>query len=1182
MSIDWMNKLGAATPLGNGRLLVPYTKGPAPDDIKMDFVREHGPLEVRVPTKGEKGSYEEYTTFELTPEMSKAARRAVASAVWKRPLEAEVTKIAKKRITKEDIHQKAESLGIIWDYDKPGSEPFLRHSVRVTGKTHVDDMTPGEVEALYDSLEAMEKKAEEQGHWRRLKPGQKGKGPGGTLQMGRTWVRKSRMREGMKPMPHQADFTKAVKQQLGKKKGGGIIAAHGTGTGKCVRGDTLVLTDQGLLPIRDLFGSLDKSPEDELYVLAPGLRVLSVVGRESRWVPVRCLYRQRLPDDEATLVITTRMGAVEPTLEHHYPVIRMGAVQWVRASEITSADFLAVPHELPEPPELSDVSDDLVELLAWQIAEGHEVVDAQCVITQKDEGVLRRLQELYRRVMPSCGSGHIYSPTSRCSFLQVHSASYREYLSSLGYVWGRLSAEKEIPSFLFHLPNRQVAIFLRAFFDAEAHSDGRIGVEISTASKRLASQLQYMLARLGVRAALHEKEARATNGSSVYRTYYRLHISGESAAAFHERVGFGVEKKAEALDKVASKNRNPNTGVPVGDLLRDLAARGVTVRALGLSTRQARYETLSRKSVEVIAENLRRLASSEIELSRRCASLGGTARRYAERTLQAVVSCGSLMLEYAERLEVLLSGPWSFERIESVGVGESGGFVYDIEVDSDVWEDKNYVAGPVLLQHNTFSAINAFEELKGDGKAGRALVLTPAGLRDNFLVKGINKFTTSKGVILKKPAAVSDDTEYVVVSYDAFRQNPDAWIDKVKPDTIIADEVHRAANPAGKTYQALRQARERVPRFMGLTASIVQNKPKELVPLLDLATAGETPFKSQRQFQKSHVARKPSQQRGIFGGRTYEQKLIRTALLKSSVGESVHYIEDLDASKKPAKFVETVNVSMSKDQIKLYRDAMKGLDPVVRKKIAEGQEVSKSEAKNVFLRLMRARQVSNSIHLGTPHMSLSQSAEKTPKIKKILDDASSHIRKTPDAQIVMYTNLVHGGVDVLEAGLKKRKIPYGIFAGRGVEGVTEETRQKAVEDYIAGKNKVIIITGAGAEGLSLGNTTMVQLVDGHYNPERISQAEARGVRAGGLSHRPVEERKVRVRRYVSALPKTFWQTVTFKPAEKSVGQWVYMTAGKKERLNRQLRDVLKKRSEHEKKQRESLFYRLTRPDWRLS
>ena len=69
--------------------------------------------------------------------MNKLARNA--------PSDSPEAKAAKGRITKEDIHQKAESLGIIWDYDKPGSEPFLRHSVRVTGKTHVDDMTPSEL-----------------------------------------------------------------------------------------------------------------------------------------------------------------------------------------------------------------------------------------------------------------------------------------------------------------------------------------------------------------------------------------------------------------------------------------------------------------------------------------------------------------------------------------------------------------------------------------------------------------------------------------------------------------------------------------------------------------------------------------------------------------------------------------------------------------------------------------------------------------------------------------------------------------------------------------------------------------------------------------------------------------------------------------------------------------------------
>ena len=487
--------------------------------------------------------------------------------------------------------------------------------------------------------------------------------------------------------------------------------------------------------------------------------------------------------------------------------------------------------------------------------------------------------------------------------------------------------------------------------------------------------------------------------------------------------------------------------------------------------------------------------------------------------------------------------------------------------------------GGIIAAHGTGtgktpSAIYAFEKLKGKGQARRALVLTPAGLRDNFLNKGVKKFTNSQGVILKKPTAVADNVEYVVVSYAAFRNDPMGFVNMVKPDTIIADEIHRASNPDGKTYKAIAQARQHVPKFIGLTASVVQNKPDEIVPLLNLASGGNSQIPTKKKFRRAHVAKRKSEQRGIFGGTTYEKKLVRTAMLKANLGASVHYVEDLDASKKPSKEVETVDVLMSKQQRKLYDMAMSGIDPVIRKKIAEGLPVSKKKAMNVFMQLMRARQVSNSLHLAVPNMTVEQAAQQTPKIKRILEDAMGHIKKTPDAQVIMYTNLVHGGVDVLEAGLKAQGIAYGVFAGKGVKGITEDTRQAAVDDYIAGKNKVIIITGAGAEGLSLGNTTMVQLVDGHYNPERMSQATARGVRAGGLSHRAPEDRKVQVKRYVSALPKTFWQSLTFKDAERSVGQWVYQTAGKKEGLNRQLRDVLKSRSDQEKRRRDGLAFRI--------
>ena len=139
--------------------------------------------------------------------------------------------------------------------------------------------------------------------------------------------------------------------------------------------------------------------------------------------------------------------------------------------------------------------------------------------------------------------------------------------------------------------------------------------------------------------------------------------------------------------------------------------------------------------------------------------------------------------------------------------------------------------------------------------------------------------------------------------------------------------------------------------------------------------------------------------------------------------------------------------------------------------------------------------------------------------------------------------------------------------------MTEESRQQAVTDYTGGKKKVIIITGAGAEGLSLGNTTMVQLADGHYNPERMRQAEARGVRAGGLSHRKADKRKVQVKQYVSTIPRGFFSKLFLRPPEKSVGQFVYSTAAKKERVNKQLRKLLDRSSTHERKKKKSFLYR---------
>jgi superfamily II DNA or RNA helicase len=475
----------------------------------------------------------------------------------------------------------------------------------------------------------------------------------------------------------------------------------------------------------------------------------------------------------------------------------------------------------------------------------------------------------------------------------------------------------------------------------------------------------------------------------------------------------------------------------------------------------------------------------------------------------------------------------------------------------------------------TVSAIAAFERLKGEGKARRALVIAPAGLRKNF-ADSVGKFTGSKSVTISNAKSeVPADVDYVVVSYAAFRRDPQSFIDAYQPDTLIADEFHRAGNPDSSTHKAIAAARKQIPNFMGLTASIAQNDSSDAVPLVQLASKGEAPIKTKKQFNRQHTENVKTPQKGVFGGAVKERKLKNKEQLYNRIGGNIHYIEDLNATEKPPKEVQDVSVPMSQDQLKAYKMAMSGVDPAIQKKISLGTMLSKKETMHAFTSLMRARQISNSMHLANPNMSTRQAAESTPKIKKVMDDVQKHLNETPDGKVIIYTNLVKGGVDVISAGLKGRGVEFGVFAGKSMKGMTEKSRQQAVEDYQAGKKRVIIITGAGAEGLSLGNTTMVAMADGHYNPERMNQAAARGIRAGGQSHRPVEERKVVVNRYVSAVPRSFWQKITLQDQkEKSVGQWVYATADRKSKNTRELRDVLQRRHDHEKKKRNSRMYRL--------
>lgn len=470
----------------------------------------------------------------------------------------------------------------------------------------------------------------------------------------------------------------------------------------------------------------------------------------------------------------------------------------------------------------------------------------------------------------------------------------------------------------------------------------------------------------------------------------------------------------------------------------------------------------------------------------------------------------------------------------------------------------------------TLSSIAKFEKLKEEGKANKALVVVPASLRDNYAKEGVVKFTDSKANIVgnkqeissKKYNALDPNADYNIISYEMFRKNPAKYIKESGADTLIADEMHRLRNEGTSTIESFKNTRGLYKNFIGLTGSLVNNGVADVLPLIDVASNGDHGLgPSKRKFEEMFLRRNNS---GIYRNvRENKRPVIgfkHKRFLQNEVGKYVDYadVDDVrDIAQIPRKNTKLEKVPISKKQLKIYRSIIKE-KPEIKKLIYKRrlETLNDEEAAKAFNALIETRKLMNSVGSVVPGVDLKTSAQITPKTKKMLDDLVEHIQNTPDAQAIVLTNLINGGADVVEAGLQDRGIDYGKFIGKGNKGVTEETRQKDVEDFKKGKKKVMIISGAGSEGLSLNNTTWEALLDPHYNPERMNQMEGRGIRAYGLQHRKPEDREVQVNRYMATMPKLFGLFKRYP--YRTPDEMIYEIANTKDRQNKLFYDLVKK------------------------
>lgn len=500
--------------------------------------------------------------------------------------------------------------------------------------------------------------------------------------------------------------------------------------------------------------------------------------------------------------------------------------------------------------------------------------------------------------------------------------------------------------------------------------------------------------------------------------------------------------------------------------------------------------------------------------------------------------------------------------------------------------------GKMILAHEmgtgkTVTSIYGFEKLRHEGKAKKAIVVVPSGLRANFAKEGVEKFTNSTYQVVGSQSERRDDdryvrpggekdTDYTIVSYAQFRRDPNGFMDRTGADTIIFDEFHKTRNESAGTFRAALEARKKAVNVMGLTASMINNSPAEIATLLTI-TEGRRDM-SPKQFKRRYM-QTVGFTKGFTGGKKKVIGFKNVEDLKARTQPKIDLVEtkDLKGKTMPKKDLKNVDVEMSPEQFRLYQLSLNKLGPIKERITRRDPNITVRDAQNLFGQITQARQLANSIHTGRKDVTAKQSAERSPKVRRVLEDTVQHLQEKPDHKVVLYSNLVRGGVDVLSAGLRSRGIDHAVFVGKGTEiggnKITGVVRQKGVQDFKDGKKKVIILSGAGAEGLNLKNSTAFYSLDGHFNPQKILQAEARARRLGGQAHREVENRVVDVRRYRSVVPKSsrpgFFGRMIGRQADQTTDEWMYNVAGGKYNTQNKFYSTFKQPAKHLYKYRDS-------------
>lgn len=355
-----------------------------------------------------------------------------------------------------------------------------------------------------------------------------------------------------------------------------FMSMYGTfsrGYGKCVSGDTMLFTDEGIKEIGEYFNYQNNDVETYYPTHA---RVVNRYGN------LECstlgLYNGR----KNTIKLTDSKGySVTATPNHRVLVMKLnGSVDFVKTEDIKIGDYLVINRKnniwgnnnkveykneigayveslsqqsrshlniraMPD-----GITPQLALIYGYLIGDGCMTSKNTIIFTNIGDEILDKFKNItqkYFNVDVKKRSGNNYD-------YEINDTYLRKYLEIIGFDYSR-SYDKKVPKFIMAASKDVVSAFLQGLFDTDGTVDNKI-ISLTTVSEKLANQVHFLLLNFGIVSKLSIKKTKSKFGKA-----YQICISGNDVGIFKSEIGFGLKKKADKLDKLCNKKHNTNTDI---------------------------------------------------------------------------------------------------------------------------------------------------------------------------------------------------------------------------------------------------------------------------------------------------------------------------------------------------------------------------------------------------------------------------------------------------------------------------------------------------------------------------------------------------------------------------------------------------------------------------------------------